>query len=141
MIRATFWKEWREHRLKYGAYWLALNLPILTTAICVALNKGARTPFADLSDVTAIKYLGLAMVAECYAIATVFMLVTGFLAAATFSPEQEDRSVFFSLRTTGGALEVSGQQNAAWTAANRRGDRIRGTVRAAAGMAADACRR
>jgi ABC-type transport system involved in multi-copper enzyme maturation permease subunit len=95
MIRATFWKEWREHRLKYGAYWLALNLPILIVAICVAVNKGARAPFADLSDATAMKYLGLAMVAECYAVLTVFMVVTGFLAAATFSPEQEDRSVFF----------------------------------------------
>src|SRR5262245_15681851 len=72
MIRAVFWKEWREHRLKYGAYWLVLNLPILITAICVALNKGARAPFADLSDGTAIKYLGLAMVAECYAMATAY---------------------------------------------------------------------
>jgi hypothetical protein len=35
------------------------------------------------------------MVVECYAVVTIFMLATGFLAAATFSPEQEDRSVFF----------------------------------------------
>jgi len=95
MIRAAFWKEWREHRLKYGAYWLALNLPILIPALCIAVNKGARAPFADLSNATAMKYLGLAMVAECYAVVTIFMLATGFLAAATFSPEQEDRSVFF----------------------------------------------
>jgi ABC-type transport system involved in multi-copper enzyme maturation permease subunit len=95
MIRAAFWKEWREHRLKYGAYWLALNLPILIPALCIALNKGARAPFADLSNATSMKYLGLAMVAECFAVVTIFMLATGFLAAATFSPEQEDRSVFF----------------------------------------------
>lgn len=95
MIRATFWKEWREHRLKYGAYWVALNLPILIPALCVAVSKTARAPFADLNDATALKYLGLAMVVECYAVLTVFMLMTGFLAAATFSPEQEDRSVFF----------------------------------------------
>jgi ABC-type transport system involved in multi-copper enzyme maturation permease subunit len=95
MIRATFWKEWREHRLKYGAYWLALNLPILIPAFCVVVSKGSRAPFAELSDATAMKYLGLAMVVECYAVLTVFMVVTGFLAAATFSPEQEDRSVFF----------------------------------------------
>jgi ABC-type transport system involved in multi-copper enzyme maturation permease subunit len=95
MIRAAFWKEWREHRLKYGAYWLALNLPILIPALCIAVNKGARSPFGDLSNATAMKYLGLAMVVECYAVVTIFMLATGFLAAATFSPEQEDRSVFF----------------------------------------------
>jgi ABC-type transport system involved in multi-copper enzyme maturation permease subunit len=95
MIRAAFWKEWREHRLKYGAYWLALNLPILIPALCIAVNKSARAPFADLSNATAMKYLGLAMVVECFAVVTIFMLATGFLAAATFSPEQEDRSVFF----------------------------------------------
>jgi hypothetical protein len=61
----------------------------------MAVNKGARAPFADLSNATAMKYLGLAMVVECYAVATIFMLATGFLAAATFSSEQEDRSVFF----------------------------------------------
>ncbi len=94
MIRATFWKEWREHRLKYGAYWTVLNLPILITALCIALNKGART-FADLTDATAAKYLGLAMVFECYAVVTVLMLVTGFLAVATFSSDLEDRSLFF----------------------------------------------
>jgi len=95
MIRAAFWKEWREDRLKFGGYWLALNLPILIPPLCIAVNKGARAPFADLSNATAMKYLGLAMVVECYAVVTIFMLATGFLAAATFSPEQEDRSVFF----------------------------------------------
>ncbi len=95
MIKAMFWKEWREHRLKYAAYWLVLNLPMLVVAACVTLIKGARAPFADLNDAGAMKFLGLSLVAEAYALAIVFSLVTGFLAAATFSPELEDRSQFF----------------------------------------------
>ena len=86
MIRATFWKEWRETSPEYGAYWVALNLPYFIPALCVAVSKTARAPFADLNDATALKYLGLAMVVECYAVLTVFMLMTGFLARPTFQP-------------------------------------------------------
>jgi ABC-type transport system involved in multi-copper enzyme maturation permease subunit len=95
MIRAMIWKEWREHRWKYAAFWLALNLPILLVALSVALSNGARAPFSDLSDSTVVKYLGVALFAESGLIATLFLIVSGFFAVATFSPELQDGSVFF----------------------------------------------
>ncbi len=95
MIRAIFWKEWREHRWKYATYWLGLNLPILLAALAVTLSVGARAPFGDLSDGTALKYLGVALVGESGFLATIFLVATGFLAVATFSPELEDGSVFY----------------------------------------------
>jgi ABC-type transport system involved in multi-copper enzyme maturation permease subunit len=94
MIRAIIWKEWREHRAKYIAYWLAFNAPILIVALAVGISSAARTPFADLSDSTILKYLPLAL-AEPILLATAFLLITGFLAIATFSPEIEDGSLFF----------------------------------------------
>src|ERR1700680_1141764 len=94
MIRAIIWKEWHEHRWKYVAYWLALNAPILMVALAVGISKAARTPFADLSDSTVLKYLPLAL-GEPVLLATAFLLVTGFLAVAAFSPEIEDGSLFF----------------------------------------------
>jgi ABC-type transport system involved in multi-copper enzyme maturation permease subunit len=94
MIGAIIWKEWREHRAKYIAYWLALNAPILLVALAVGISKTARTPFADLSDGTVLKYLPLAL-GEPVLLATAFLLVTGFLAMATFSPEIENGSLFF----------------------------------------------
>jgi hypothetical protein len=94
MIGAIIWKEWHEHRAKYIAYWLALNAPILLVALAVGFSKTARTPFADLSDGTVLKYLPLAL-GEPVLLATAFLLVTGFLAVATFSPEIEDSSLFF----------------------------------------------
>jgi ABC-type transport system involved in multi-copper enzyme maturation permease subunit len=94
MIHAIVWKEWREHRAKYLAYWAALNAPILIVALAVGISTAARTPFADLSDSTVLKYLPLALV-ESLLVATLFLLVTGFLAVATFSPEIEDGSLFF----------------------------------------------
>ena len=94
MIHAIMWKEWREHRAKYLAYWLALNAPILILALAVGISTAARTPFADLSDSTVLKYLPLSLV-ESLLLATLFLLVTGFLAVATFSPEIEDGSLFF----------------------------------------------
>ena len=94
MIGVIIWKEWREHRAKYIAYWLALNAPILLVALAVGISKTARTPFADLSDGTVLKYLPLAL-SEPVLLATAFLLVTGFLAVATFSPEIEDGSLFF----------------------------------------------
>jgi len=94
MIHAIMWKEWREHRAKYLAYWLALNAPILILALAVGISTAARTPFADLSVSTVLKYLPLSLV-ESLLLATLFLLVTGFLAVATFSPEIEDGSLFF----------------------------------------------
>ena len=82
MIGAIIWKEWREHRAKYIAYWLALNAPILLVALAVGISKTARTPFADLSDGTVLKYLPLAL-SEPVLLATAFLLVTGFLAVAS----------------------------------------------------------
>jgi ABC-type transport system involved in multi-copper enzyme maturation permease subunit len=94
MIGAIIWKEWREHRAKYLAYWLVLNAPILLVALTLGISKAARTPFADLSDSTVLKHLPLAL-GEPVLLATAFLLVTGFLAVATFSPEIEDGSLFF----------------------------------------------
>lgn len=95
MIRAIFWKEWREHRWKYAAYWGVLNLPILVAVLAIAISPGARAPFAGLADATAVKYLGVAVFAESGLLVTLFLIVTGFLAVATFRPELEDGSVFF----------------------------------------------
>src|ERR1700730_8577273 len=94
MIGVIIWKEWREHRGKFIAYWLAINAPILLVALAVGISKTARTPFADLSDSTVLKYLPLAL-GEPVLLATLFLLVTGCLAVATFSPEIEDGSLFF----------------------------------------------
>jgi hypothetical protein len=94
MIRAIIWKEWHEHRAKYVAYWVALNAPVLLVALAVGISAAARTPFADLSDSTILKYLPLAL-GEPLLVATAFLLVSGCLAVATFSTEIEDRSLFF----------------------------------------------
>lgn len=94
MIRALIWKEWREHRARYLFYWLTLNTPILLVAIALAVSSGARTPFADLSDATVLKYLPLALGAPLMA-ATLFLLATGYLAVATFTPEIENRTLLF----------------------------------------------
>src|SRR5216684_1032155 len=94
MIRAIIWKEWREQRAKYIAYWLVINSPVLLVALAVGISAAARTPFADLSDSTILKYLPLAL-GEPVLLATAFLLVTGYLAVATFSPEVEDGSLHF----------------------------------------------
>ncbi|HEY3837257.1 MAG TPA: hypothetical protein VGL72_11830 [Bryobacteraceae bacterium] len=94
MIRAIIWKEWHEHRSKYIGYWLALHAPILLLALAIALSSAARVPFADLSDATVLKWLPLSLI-ESPLIVTIFLLLTGYLAVATFCPEIEDRSLFF----------------------------------------------
>jgi hypothetical protein len=68
---------------------------MMLVALSVALSTGARFPFGDLSDSTAVKYLGVALFGESGALVTILLLVPGFLAVATFCPELEDRSVFF----------------------------------------------
>jgi len=57
MIRQIAWKEWRENRGKYAALWLVFNLPKLAITLMLAVSRAARTPFADLSNQTFMKYL------------------------------------------------------------------------------------
>ncbi len=94
MIRAILWKEWHEHRSKYIGYWCLINAPTLLLALVIGFSTAARTPFADLSDALTMKYLPLSLI-ESVLVVTIFLLVTGYLAVATFSPEIEDRSLFF----------------------------------------------
>lgn len=94
MIRAIVSKEWHEHRSKYLGYWFTLNVPLLLLALGIALTTVGRVPFADLSDAMTMKYLPLSLV-ESFLVVTIFLILTGYLAVATFSPEIEDRSVFF----------------------------------------------
>lgn len=94
MIRAILSKEWHEHRSKYLGYWFALNVPLLLLALGIGLTTVGRTPFADLSDAMTMKYLPLSLV-ESFLVMTIFLILTGYLAVATFSPEIEDHSVFF----------------------------------------------
>jgi len=94
MIRELLWKEWRENRWKYAALWLVFNAPVLILTLLIGLIPAVRTPFADLSDKTFMKYLPLPL-GEGFLVVSVFLLATAFVAAATFRPELEDKSVFF----------------------------------------------
>lgn len=94
MIRAIVLKEWREHRSKYLGYWFTLNTPVLVLALALGLTSAARVPFADLSDANSMKYLPLSLI-ESLLVASIFLILTGYLAVATFAPEIEDHSLFF----------------------------------------------
>ena len=94
MIRAILWKEWHEHRSRFAAYWLTLNVPIVILCLAIAFTKAARVPFADLSNATAWKYLPLSLIESIF-LATIFSIAAGYLAVAIFSPEIEDGSLFF----------------------------------------------
>ena len=94
MIRAILWKEWHEHRSRYISYWLTLNVPTLIGSLVIAFNKSARTPFADLSNITIWKYLPISMI-ELFLLDTVLTVAAAYLAVAIFNHEIEDRSLFF----------------------------------------------
>jgi ABC-type transport system involved in multi-copper enzyme maturation permease subunit len=95
MIRTIIWKEWRENRGKYLTLWLVFNLPILLLSIMLGLVRAARTPFADLSNQTILKYLPIPLF-ESALIVSLFLFATGFLGVTTFLPEVEDKSLFFA---------------------------------------------
>jgi hypothetical protein len=94
MIRQIIWKEWHEHRAKYIGYWLTIYAPLILLALGIACTEFARRPFADLNDAQVLKYLPLSLTEAAFTL-TIFMLFTAYLAVATFSPEIDDRSIFF----------------------------------------------
>jgi ABC-type transport system involved in multi-copper enzyme maturation permease subunit len=94
MMREIVWKEWRENRWKYMTLWLVFNLPMLLLAIVMGLVRAARTPFADLTNQTVMKYLALPLFMSAM-IVTLFLFATGFVGVITFHQEVADKSVFF----------------------------------------------
>jgi ABC-type transport system involved in multi-copper enzyme maturation permease subunit len=60
----------------------------------IAFSKGARVPFADLSNATVWKYLPASMI-ESLLLDTVLTVAAAYLAVAIFKHEIEDRSLFF----------------------------------------------
>ena len=94
MMNKIVWKEWRENRWKYATLWFTFNAPVVILALALGLSRGARTPFADLSDGTIMKYLPMALV-EPFLVASIFLLVTGFVGVATFLPEIDEKALFF----------------------------------------------
>jgi hypothetical protein len=94
MMREIVWKEWRENRGKYAVLWLVFNLPTLAITVMLALSRASRTPFADLSNQTFMKYLPLPLWVSAMAI-TIFPFATGYVGVAMFLPEAGDRSLFF----------------------------------------------
>ena len=59
--------------------------------LIVSFTSYGRIPFNDLSDALAMKYLPLALVETLFA-STVLLILTGYLAVATLSPEIDDQS-------------------------------------------------
>ena len=94
MIGAILWREWREHRAKYGIYWLLLNFPVLFLALLLGVGATAKNPISDLSNATIMKYLPISL-GESGLLASLFLIFTGCLAVATFSQEIENGTVFF----------------------------------------------
>jgi len=94
MIRAMVWKEWGENRWKYGAMWAIFNAPILLISFALAVSRAARTPFADLSDGTVMKYLPLSL-GESFLIASVMLVVTALVGVASFRTELDSGSLYF----------------------------------------------
>ncbi len=93
MITTLARKEWKEHRARYLAYWLALNAPMLLLILALAVSREARVPFAGVTDANLLQHLPLALVVALAA-SSIFLFVTGYLAVPMFNREAEAGAVF-----------------------------------------------
>ena len=95
MLKAMFWKEWRETRWKWLAFAFAFHLPLLFVGLSVLLRDTWRFDLYAMSDGVAAMGLELAVVAQTIFLITAGLFLLAFFAVGSVGAELENQSIFF----------------------------------------------
>ncbi|HLM56211.1 MAG TPA: hypothetical protein VK422_08855 [Pyrinomonadaceae bacterium] len=95
MLKAMFWKEWRETRWKWLAFAFAFHLPLLFVGASVLLRDTWRFDLYAMSDGVAAMGMELAVVAQTIFLITAGLFLLAFFAVGSVGAELENQSIFF----------------------------------------------
>ncbi len=95
--RALFWKEWRETRWKFLAFWTAFHLPLGIMGFALLIRQKNRFTLQTIPP--KILYQGWEGIVfiESIFIITLGLALIAFFAAGTVSRELRGRQIFFLL--------------------------------------------
>jgi ABC-type transport system involved in multi-copper enzyme maturation permease subunit len=95
IIRALLWKEWRESRWKWLAFYLAFHIPAILGVLAFTFDQAFRFDILVLSNAMTRQYLNLFLVVQSGFAITAGLFLIAFYAASAVAPEIEGRQMFF----------------------------------------------
>ncbi|MDT5272140.1 MAG: hypothetical protein QOH49_4326 [Acidobacteriota bacterium] len=95
IMKAMLWKEWRETRWKWLAFWFAFHIPLFIAGLTMSLRESARFDLYALSDSVAAQALEFALVFQSGFLITAGLFLLAFFAVGSIGAELDNRSMFF----------------------------------------------
>lgn len=95
MLRALLWKEWRETRWKWLAFYAAFHIPAIIGGMVFTFNEAVRFDVRVMNSSLATQYLQGFLLIQSGFVVTAGLFLIAFFAAGAVAPEIEGRQMFF----------------------------------------------
>lgn len=95
MIKALLWKEWRETRWKWLAFYAAFHIPAIIGGMIFTFNSAVRFDVRVMNGSLATQYLHGFLLIQSGFVVTAGLFLIAFFAAGAVAPEIEGRQMFF----------------------------------------------
>ena len=95
MLKVLLWKEWRETRWKWLAFFAAFHIPAIIGVLVFTFDKTVRFDIRVLNDGIVNTYLQTFLLVQSGFVITAGLFLIAFFAAGSVAPEIDNRSMFF----------------------------------------------
>src|SRR5581483_2169649 len=95
MLKALLWKEWRETRWKWLAFYVAFHIPAIIGTLVFTFNKWVRFDIMVMNNSMANQYLQTFLLVQSGFVITAGLFLIAFFAGGAVAPEIDNRSMFF----------------------------------------------
>src|SRR5262249_1897418 len=95
ILKALLWKEWRETRWKWLAFYAAFHIPAIIGTLIFVFNKWMRFDIMVMNNSMAKQYLQGFLLVQSGFVITAGLFLIAFFAAGAVAPEIDNRSMFF----------------------------------------------
>jgi len=95
MLKVLLWKEWRETRWKWLAFFAAFHIPAIIGVLVFTFDKTVRFDIRVMNDGMVNSYLQGFLLVQSGFVITAGLFLIAFFAAGAVAPEIDNRSMFF----------------------------------------------
>jgi ABC-type transport system involved in multi-copper enzyme maturation permease subunit len=94
-IRALLWKEWRETRWKWLAFFAAFHIPLIIGTLVLVFNERVRFDVAVATNQMVVTFMNIALIVQSGFVVSAGLFLLAFFAAGAVAPELASRQMFF----------------------------------------------
>jgi ABC-type transport system involved in multi-copper enzyme maturation permease subunit len=95
VINALLWKEWRETRWKWLAFYAAFHIPAMLGGLAFTFDRSFRFDILVLSNALVRQYMNIFLIFQSGFAITAGLFLVAFYAASSVAPEMEGRQLYF----------------------------------------------